>query len=55
MVVARAAPAMPILGKGPIPIISSGSSTMLITVDMARNTTGVLESPRPLNMALTAL
>ena len=44
--VARAAPAMLILGKKPNPKMSRGSSMILVIVAIIRNLTGVLESPK---------
>ena len=43
--VARAAPLMPISGKGPMPKISNGSSITFITADITINIPGVNVSP----------
>ena len=45
--VARAAPAAPMRGKGPMPKMSSGSSPTLITEATPRAHIGVMASPKP--------
>ncbi len=40
-------PAMPSLGNGPTPAISSGFSAMSMTMASAMNQNGVVESPVP--------
>ena len=50
--VAQAEPAMPSAGKGPIPKISTGFSTMSSATDTIRKRNGVRESPAPRRAAV---
>ncbi len=47
MTVARAAPLIPISGKGPIPMIRNGSRSMFITLAVIMITVGFTVSPDP--------
>ena len=51
--VAIAEPAMPILGNGPMPAMSSGFNTMSSSTAKAMKKNGVRESPAPRRMVMT--